>query len=281
MRYEGKSKWICIYSCKPDKEISIQGTLLRSGVKTHCGCKRKFRKRSEIIFPNEYKDKSKVCIDCNIEKSYEEFYFQEKIDKDGNTTYYFYTMCIKCNIKRAYKRNQEHIEEHMEVVRKNNKKPHIILSKRAFAKKQRESGYYAEYQKDNPEKFKIYNENRQHKNHTITKSEWEACKKYFNYTCAYCGLSLSEHYYTRKGITKLGDFHKEHVDHEGKNDLSNCVCSCGSCNDKKWKFYFEDWYNEKNTVFSQERHDKILLWLSNDYKQHIKEPKVKGKYTKN
>jgi hypothetical protein len=135
-----------------------------------------------------------------------------------------------------------------------------------------------EYYKNNPEKFTIYTQNRQHKNHNITKSEWENCKKYFNYTCAYCELPISQHYYTRNGITKLGDFHREHADHEGNNDLSNCLPSCGSCNDKKWKFALDEWYNKGNKNFTQKRFDKILKWLLEDCFKYIEEKKPKQKY---
>ena len=76
---------------------------------------------------------------------------------------------------------------------------------------------------------------------SLVRSFQEELKKYFNNECAYCGLPLSEHYFTRKGVTKLGDFHKEHVDHEGLNDLSNCVPSCSECNSEKNKKIFEKW----------------------------------------
>lgn len=150
--------------------------------------------------------------------------------------------------------------------------------KRRVEKKEEIKITAKEYYKNNPDKFIEYNQNRQHKNHKITKQEWDNCKRYFNNTCAYCGLPLSEHYYTRKGITKLGDFHKEHVDHEGDNDLSNCVPSCGSCNDHKWKFKFDVWYNEENEKFSQERYDKIIKWLEEDYEQYKEPEKPKRQY---
>jgi len=31
---------------------------------------------------------------------------------------------------------------------------------------------------------------RYHKKHKISNKEWLDCKKYFNYQCAYCGISL-------------------------------------------------------------------------------------------
>ena len=127
----------------------------------------------------------------------------------------------------------------------------------------------SDYWKSNPDKVKMYNENRLHKNHSITKIEWEACKKYFNNQCAYCGLSIENHYIIYNKVTKLGDFHKEHVYHDGDNDLSNCVPSCKICNSSKHDSEFEIWYNECNLNFSLERYNKIIRWINEDYINYI------------
>jgi len=63
---------------------------------------------------------------------------------------------------------------------------------------------------------------------------------------------------------QLGDLHKEHIDDNGKDDLSNCIPSCKSCNSSKWKFDFEDWY-KKQKFFTEERYNKIIKWLKEDY----------------
>lgn len=91
------------------------------------------------------------------------------------------------------------------------------------------------------------------------------CKQYFNYECAYCGLPLEEHYIIYAGNLILGDFHKEHVDHFGSNDLSNCVPACKSCNSSKHDFEFNKWYNTDNHKFNIERYNKIIKWLNVDW----------------
>lgn len=63
--------------------------------------------------------------------------------------------------------------------------------------------------------------------------------------------------------------HREHIDDLGKNDLSNCVPSCRDCNSNKWKYRFEDWYCEENPIYDKLRHEKIIIWLTNDYKKYI------------
>jgi hypothetical protein len=127
------------------------------------------------------------------------------------------------------------------------------------------------FYENHPEKFKEYGDKHKQKEHQITKEEWEKCKAYFNYECAYCGLPLQQHFYTRKGVTKQGDFHKEHKDYDGANDLSNCLPSCGDCNSNKWAFPFEEWYTLDNPVFSQDRYDKITKWITEDYKIYIEQ----------
>jgi hypothetical protein len=129
---------------------------------------------------------------------------------------------------------------------------------------------YRMFTVNNPEKMKGYRENRErNKKHTIPKKQWDACKTYFGNTCAYCGLLIEDHWVVYNGITKNGDFHKEHVDHNGENDLSNCIPSCKSCNSLKWKFELSYWYNEDNPIYSIERLDKINKWLTEDYKLYI------------
>jgi 5-methylcytosine-specific restriction endonuclease McrA len=128
------------------------------------------------------------------------------------------------------------------------------------------TGKTKEYYKDNLSKFQEYNKDRRHKNHNITIKEWNACKNYFNNSCAYCSMTLEEH-----KIKYKEDLHKEHVIHNGENNLSNCIPSCKSCNSSKWEFTLEKWYNEKNGNYTIERLDKILKWLSDDYKKFIEQ----------
>jgi hypothetical protein len=108
------------------------------------------------------------------------------------------------------------------------------------------------------------------KKHEITKNEWENCKNYFNYRCAYCGLAIEEHYIIYNGILKLGDFHRDHADDEGRNDLSNCIPACKSCNTSKSNKDLLEWYDVDNDNFNTERLFKINKWLNEDYLKYIK-----------
>lgn len=112
------------------------------------------------------------------------------------------------------------------------------------------------------EKYKIYNIN--HRIHDISKKEWEACLFIFDYKCAYCNCSLEE----AKEKYKQ-NLHKEHVNPEGANDLSNCVPACRICNECKWIFVLDDWYNENNPKYSKSNYNKIIWWITEGYKNYI------------
>ncbi|WP_431785816.1 HNH endonuclease [Paenibacillus lactis] len=123
--------------------------------------------------------------------------------------------------------------------------------------------------RENKDKLKIYRGRKATKVHTISEFEWNDCKRYFNFECAYCGLRYDDHFVKRNNIIIKSDFHKEHLDDKGPNDLSNCIPACKSCNSQKWAFGFDEWYNDNNKHFSEERLEKILKWINEDHKQYI------------
>jgi len=143
--------------------------------------------------------------------------------------------------------------------------------------------YAKKFQKENPDKISQYSKNRQNKNHKINTKEWIACKDYFKnengeWCCAYCGALWKDHYMRYAGEIIKSDLHKEHVDHLGNNDLSNCVPSCQSCNSSKHTYILEYWYNENHPNFTQERLDKINKWIEEDWKLYYIEKKPRAKY---
>jgi hypothetical protein len=192
--------------------------------------------------------------------------------------------CKTCAKQRSLKNGRENKERQAEAYKRWSKKnrDHRMESRRSYLsipeKRLHVTTKTRNYLRDNPDKSKQYGIKReQHKKHIISSKEWIACKTYFKNCCAYCGLPIEEHFYTRLGITKQGDFHKEHKEDEGANDLSNCVPSCGKCNSSKWKFVFEEWYVEFNPVFSKTRLNRINKWVNGGYKKYIEENKTRKK----
>jgi hypothetical protein len=174
--------------------------------------------------------------------------------------------CKECTSNKFKKWSKDNIERK----RKNNsnyeKTPKGIENRRNRVKSYNDRGKRKEWLENN--KDKQYEYNKKHRNHDITDNEWENCKNYFNYRCAYCGLAIEEHFIVYRGNTQLGDFHREHVDDDGANDLSNCIPSCKPCNVQKHTFDFELWYLERCSGYSEERYLKIMKWLDEDYEIH-------------
>jgi hypothetical protein len=212
---------------------------------------------------------TKICKTCGIEKSIDEFYSQIMISKTKGEYIRFNLNCKKCVVDKSQKWIELNPKRYKELIlrRDRTREPYFKELSRTRVK----NGKYRKWQQDNPEKIKQYSLDREkHKKHKISKKEWEACLDYFNNCCAYCGLPNEEYFTTYRGVTKRGNFHKEHVDFEGANDLSNCVPSCKYCNSEKNTLRFDDWYNKDNVKFTQERFDKIHKWINEDYKIHIK-----------
>lgn len=144
--------------------------------------------------------------------------------------------------------------------KRNNRTPAQKQRMKENSKRWRESGKLKEWQKKHKDKLAQYRNN--HRKHEITEKEWESCKKYFNYSCAYCGMTEEEH---KKRYRQ--QLHKEHVDHEGANDLSNCIPACKNCNSSKHDQNFNDWYLN-NANYNEYRYNKIIKWLNEDYKKY-------------
>lgn len=211
---------------------------------------------------------TKICSICSKEKDINDFYKQNKVDAKGKKYIYYNPECKECSKERSTRWNKKNFKRRRELRIKYYKEGKWIEKDKLSSKRQRENGYFLEWSRKNKDKLKIYAERRAHKNHKISNNEWEECKKYFNYSCAYCGMTEKEH----KKIYNQ-QLHKEHVDHEGANDLSNCVPSCKSCNSSKWDKNLDEWYS-KNDKFIYEKYHKIIQWITKDYKNYIDKVKI-------
>jgi hypothetical protein len=241
--------------------------------------KEKYEKEHKIINGIDHK----ICNICSIYKpsNLDNFYKNVSNHRDGLNS-----RCKECEIKRASKKHFDNHEEEckkkLEWHKKNPERHKYLIEKFRKNNKEHIQEYGINYRQTEvgKSKYKIYGENHRNKEHRITDLEWEACKKYFNYRCAYCGLPIEEHYVPRRKKLIWMDFHREHVIHTGRKDLKNCIPSCNSCNSSKKKQSLNNWYNFKNLNYTYERYHKIFMWLRYDYKNHITKRKPKRKYTK-
>ena len=238
---------------------------------------KQYNKTSPIFYKNIREVngiKERRCTNCDqlFLETIEHFYMKNKSKPEKG----FQTICKKCSIIKAREytvKNIEKMYKFKEIWRQENRFLSLSHMRNYYRNnKEERKEYIKNWHNENPEKQKEYQNN--HRKHDITNTEWSNCKEYFNNECAYCGLPLSEHYYTRNGITKLGDFHKDHADYQGANDLSNCIPSCGSCNSTKNLKTLDELLESKFVEkFTQEKYNKITQWLEIDHKQYI-EPKL-------
>jgi hypothetical protein len=204
-------------------------------------------------------EKHKICLECEeyFPMTNDYFYNNKSNKKDGLNTY-----CIHCVFKRAQKWVDDNPEKYKEQkLRKVENKTDIQRQRsRDAANKNRKEGYQKKWRKEHPDKIREYNKDRQtHKKHEISDEEWFDCLDFFDNSCAYCGLSEEKQYemYNEQ-------FHKEHVIHNGSNYIDNCVPACTSCNVTKNIKEFNEWYNEDNPNFTEDRLDKIVKWMTEE-----------------
>lgn len=216
------------------------------------------------------------CLEVNPQPL-DNFYTQKKFNKKHGHHYYRSTQCKNCSIDRARKNNLKKHDEYVTYLREwreINKDAANRQKREEYYPKVREQRkkYNKEYRNSEhgKEKFREYGRNRlESKKHEISNKEWIACKKYFNNSCAYCGLHIEEHYIIYADKPKKTDLHKEHVEHDGSNKLDNCIPSCWKCNVSKHQNDLIKWYNETNPKFSKERLEKISRWLDIDHKIYL------------
>jgi len=240
--------------------------------------KEKLEREHKIINEIDHK----ICNKHHIHFPEEDPWFPATLEyfyySECNNTDHLHPSCKKCGVKSSQKRSQEKHEELLPYWREYYflHKSHKRDINRAWCQDvdNGRTEYMAEYRETDA--FKTSTKKSQefrklHKSHYITNQEWLNCKQYFENRCAYCGLLLEDHYRIYRGKSQKTDFHKEHYINDGSNDLSNCLPSCGDCNNLKKKIDFEEWYIPDSPVFSQERLTKINKWLQEDYKQYAEE----------
>jgi HNH endonuclease len=205
----------------------------------------------------------KECSICKEVKPLNEYYAVNKRNSKGKEYIYYYPYCKKCAIEKAKISQIKNYEKQLKRMRIRNKLPEVKEKRKKYLTSEKWKNTRRKWQRNNKDKLKKYHEYRKmHKMHDISNSERERCKQYFNFQCAYCGITEDEH------KEKFGQqLHMDHVDPDGANDLSNNIPACKSCNSSKGAFLLEEWYLKQN-FYSEERLNKIYKWLNDDYKYY-------------
>lgn len=178
-----------------------------------------------------------------------------------NHEYYMSTRDIQ--IANAAKWQKENYARHRELHKKYERTEKHKEYRKRNHEDMKNKGWFNNWYKNHPDRAKEYRKN--HRNHDITNNEWISCQEFFNYTCAYCNKTLNEQY-EQNGQ----QFHKEHVDDNGYNDVRNCVPACSNCNSVKQNRTIDELINNNIiTNFTNENYDKIKLWCEEKYKEYI------------
>jgi 5-methylcytosine-specific restriction endonuclease McrA len=199
----------------------------------------------------------KICKLCNEEKELTEFYSQNNYSRKKGKYIYYHPECKKCTIAKSSKWIKENPDRHLVSQLKSMKKPENRERRKIAGQKYRDDGYLNDWYYKNNEKIKIYANNGKTKIHTITDEELFECKDFFDWACAYCGMSEEDH--RTKHKKKL---HREHFIDDGPNDITNCVPACVSCNSSKGERDFYEWYTEHQEIYNEDRIIRIEEWLS-------------------
>ena len=201
------------------------------------------------FFPDE--DEWLLCTE-------EYFYKNNKNSIDG-----LYPYCKKCASQNTMKNRKKNPENTKDSQFRYYRSDKYRISHRNTERRRRKKGENKKWQDINKDKIKQYNKN--HRIHEISKKEWIANQEEFNNCCAYCGKTYKEQMEQNKE-----QFHREHVDYQGYNDVRNCVPACTQCNTGKRTASMKDWFTNQD-FYTQDKYDKIIRWTTEGYKDIIED----------
>lgn len=167
----------------------------------------------------------------------------------------------KLHYKEYNKRYREHhskeLSEKGKIYRENNKEQ-IAEYKREWYKNNKEKlkEYKQNWAKDNPEK--VFNATvrkrkiKENQGDGITKEQWIEMMIFFEWKCAYSGISLNKNNRTIDHIKPLSL--------GGEHEIWNCVPMYMPYNSSKYTKDMIEWYKEQE-FYSKERLNKIYEWV--------------------
>lgn len=238
---------------------------------------------------------TRICTSCGEElPATREYFYADKSIKCGLAS-----KCKKCRLLQMAKRREEHMEDVRRISRESaarHREYNKARGKTYYAEnkekiKERNANHYINnkdvinarnkaYRESNAakekarckryrtsERGKFINLRGTHRRDdlikslpiTLTPEEWDGCKEYFEYKCAYCGKKK-----------KLAVEHFIPANKGGELSKINTVPACITCNSSKGTKSFFEWY-PKQPFYSKERELKILNYLNYDPKTHIQQ----------
>jgi hypothetical protein len=131
----------------------------------------------------------KKCTKCGEEfEETTEFFYRNKNTKDGLT--HWCKSCMLQYSKSYASSNHDKVLDYKRQWRANNTQINrdVVRQWRIDNLKHKDE-YCKQYRKTEIGKEKCKQYNQTHRKHDITKDEWKLYKEYFDYQCAYCGIT--------------------------------------------------------------------------------------------
>jgi 5-methylcytosine-specific restriction endonuclease McrA len=182
---------------------------------------------------------TKFCTKCGVEKP-ETLEFFSKQTKGRNGLRAYCRVCLSRIGKEYYKSKKDHHKKVAKVYRENNKDRRNILLQKYLTEKQNLPS-------------------------TLTLSQWESTKEYFNHQCAYCG----------EIVDTLEQDHVIPLSKGGGHTKGNILPVCKPCNNSKFTKEFKSWYILQ-PFFLIKRYNKILSFMKKHHSIYDYTSKVKG-----
>lgn len=229
----------CGKEIKATPEYFYRDGQTRDGLSPQC----KECRNAEILesYPNfEARRKSYRVKNKEKLQEYRKKYYKENIDK----------------IKAHYEEHKHKYKIAKDIYYQNNKEK-IKEQRRTYQK------FYNATERGKEVQRKAQHRRRARQNKLIydfTPEQWEYAKSYFNFECAYCGMTEEEHY---KEFNE--QLHQEHfipVTENGNHTKDNIIPACRRCNGGKRNDNFYEWY-PKQSFYNKSKEKKILTFIEN------------------
>jgi hypothetical protein len=236
-----------------------------------------YKPLTEYINAKQYKDGLGIyCKDCRKAKKKADYEKHKDKCNERSTKYYYENLEeIKKQGKKYREQNKNHINAQAKIYRDVNKE-RIAEWQKGYrerneknlrikdALKRTKLGYKEKHKERNKKYYKTekgqftaqlsrerYRNRQAGVSSTLTRTQWNACKQMFDYTCAYCGKSLNN----------LTQDHFIPLSKGGGYDANNIIPCCKSCNSSKQDKDFLEWYH-KQPYYSEKRKYKINKYLA-------------------
>lgn len=183
----------------------------------------------------------KICSKCKRELPISHFH-KDKSKKDG-----YRADCKECRkpiTKKYYNENTEKCIKTSSEWIKENKDRYNELRKQWL---QSENGLLYKFNGHNKRRS-----NEENQGNGINKEQWMEMMEFFEWKCAYSGISLTK---DNRSIDHIIPLHKN-----GENEVWNCVPMYQPYNSSKHINDMEEWYR-KQEYFSEENLKKIYQWI--------------------